>query len=188
MSNRQNVIHSFNWLNSTEWNVAIFSFLLSFFWEVRQMPFYQVSVELSCFGMSRNCTLATVGDVGISLTSFWTVARQWIHNLAATRWVSLSLWELSLQLFLKLWLLGRLVYGHMRSLCQHFYFWALDYCRYWCGCWYRSSRFGSSSTNFLLLDTEAQAMLTDNYFIELCLDASNRRSSCLSVNIFYKKV
>ncbi len=85
MLNHRNIIHSFDWLNSPEWNLAIFSFLLSFLWETQQMPFYQVSPELSCFDMTRNCTLATVGDVGISLTSFWVVAarsksRQWFHQ------------------------------------------------------------------------------------------------------------
>jgi len=85
MSNHQNIISSWRWLNSPEWNVAIFSFLLSFFWEVQQMPFYRVSNEFSCFDRTRNCTLATVGDVGISLTSFWVVAaisksRRWVQR------------------------------------------------------------------------------------------------------------
>ena len=85
MSNYRNIIGSWRWLNSPEWNVAIFSFLLSFFWEVQQMPFYQVSNEFSCFDRTRNCTLATVGDVGISLTAFWVVAalaksRRWVHQ------------------------------------------------------------------------------------------------------------
>lgn len=85
MSNSRTAIHSFRWLNSPEWNVAIFAFLLSFFWEVQQMPFYQLPPELSCFAMIRNCTLATVGDVGIMLTSFWVVAatsksRQWVRQ------------------------------------------------------------------------------------------------------------
>ncbi|MEX0272036.1 hypothetical protein AB3R30_23195 [Leptolyngbyaceae cyanobacterium UHCC 1019] len=85
MSNHQNIIGSWRWLNSPEWNVAIFSFLLSFIWEVQQMPFYQVSNEFSCFDRTRNCTLATVRDVGISLTSFWVVAtlaksRQWVQR------------------------------------------------------------------------------------------------------------
>ena len=49
------------------------------------MPFYQISNEFSCFDRNRNCTLATVGDVGISLVSFWIVAaisksRRWIHR------------------------------------------------------------------------------------------------------------
>ena len=89
MSNRQNAIYSFRWLDSPEWNVSIFSFLLSFFWEIQQMPFYQIPSELSYFDITSNCTLATVGDVGISLTSFWVVAaisksRQWFHQLS--RW------------------------------------------------------------------------------------------------------
>jgi hypothetical protein len=93
MSNQQNVIRSLRWLNSPEWNVAIFSFVLSFIWEVQQMPFYQVPSELSCLDTIRNCTLATVGDVGISLTAFWTVAaisksRQWVHQ-ASRRQISI---------------------------------------------------------------------------------------------------
>jgi len=85
MSNYRTVTRAFRWLNSPEWNVAIFAFLLSFFWEVQQMPFYQVPPELSCFAMIRNCTLATVGDVGIMLTSFWVVAAvskslQWVRQ------------------------------------------------------------------------------------------------------------
>jgi hypothetical protein len=85
MSNSRTSIRSFCWLNSPEWNVAIFAFLLSFFWEIQQMPFYQVPPERSCFGVIRNCTLATVGDVGIMLTSFWVVAavsktRQWVRQ------------------------------------------------------------------------------------------------------------
>lgn len=96
MSNRQNVIHSFSWLNSPELNVAIFSFLLSFLWEVQQMPFYQVSPELSCFERTRNCTLATVGDVGISLVSFWVVAaisksRHWVQQ---PNWKQISIFTL----------------------------------------------------------------------------------------------
>jgi len=73
------------WLNLPEWNVAIFSFLLNFVWEVQQMPFFQVSPESSYLNLIRNCTLATVGDVGISLVAFWTVAtisrsRQWFRQ------------------------------------------------------------------------------------------------------------
>ncbi len=81
MSNHQNIIGAGRWLNLPEWNVAIFSFLLSFFWEIQQMPFYQVSNDYSC----SDCTLAAVGDVGISLVSFWVVAamaksRQWVYQ------------------------------------------------------------------------------------------------------------
>lgn len=96
MSNRQNVIHSFSWLNSPELNVAIFSFLLSFLWEVQQMPFYQVSPELSCFERTRNCTLATVGDVGISLVSFWVVAAisKSCHWVQQPNWKQISIFTL----------------------------------------------------------------------------------------------
>ena len=49
------------------------------------MPFYQIPAEFSHSDMVRNCTLATVGDVGISIAAFWTVAvisksRQWFHQ------------------------------------------------------------------------------------------------------------
>ena len=89
MTNHQSVIRPLRWLNLPELNVGIFSFLLNFFWEMQQMPFYQTPVEVSCFEMTRSCTLATVGDVGISIAAFWTVAaiaksRQWFHQ--PTRW------------------------------------------------------------------------------------------------------
>lgn len=49
------------------------------------MPFYQIPAEFSHSDMTRNCTLATVGDVGISIAAFWAVAvisksRQWFHQ------------------------------------------------------------------------------------------------------------
>lgn len=83
MSNFLNVICSVRFLNLPEFNVAIFCFLLNFLWEVQQMPFFQLPVDLSCWERIINCTFATVGDVGISLTAFWTVAvlsksRQWL--------------------------------------------------------------------------------------------------------------
>jgi len=73
------------WLNLPEWNLAIFSVLLNFVWEVQQMPFFQVSPEFSYRNLIRSCTLATVGDVGISLVAFWTIAaisksRQWFRQ------------------------------------------------------------------------------------------------------------
>ena len=69
-----NINSSFRWLNTPELNVAIFSFLLNFFWEMQQMPFFQVSPEFTCVDVVNNCTLATVGDAGISITAFATVA------------------------------------------------------------------------------------------------------------------
>lgn len=82
-------IRSFHWLTLPEWNVGIFSFLLNFFWEIQQMPFFQIPSEFSCFDIFRNCTIATIGDVGISIASFWVVAaisksRQWFHQ--PNRW------------------------------------------------------------------------------------------------------
>lgn len=49
------------------------------------MPFYQIPAEFSHLDMVRNCTIATVGDVGIAIAAFWTVAvisksRQWFHQ------------------------------------------------------------------------------------------------------------
>ena len=73
------------WLNLPELNVAIFSFLLNFFWEIRQMPYFRVSSEFSYTDIINNCTLATFADAGISVTAFITVAaiaksRRWIFQ------------------------------------------------------------------------------------------------------------
>lgn len=89
MPNHPSVNRSFSWLDLPEWNVGVFSFLLNFVWELQQMPFFKLSPELSCLGVIRNCTLATVGDIGISMTAFWAVAalsksRQWFHQ--PSRW------------------------------------------------------------------------------------------------------
>ena len=89
MTNHQSVIRSSRWLSLPEWNVGVFSFLLNFFWEIQQMPFYQTSAEFSHLDIVRNCTIATIGDVGIAIAAFWTVAaisksRQWFHQ--PTRW------------------------------------------------------------------------------------------------------
>lgn len=85
MTNSREVSFLDRWLNLPEWNVAVFSFLLSFLWEMQQMPFYQVSPDFTYLDVTRNCTLATVGDVAITLTAFWTVAalsrsRQWFRR------------------------------------------------------------------------------------------------------------
>ncbi|MBD2433047.1 MULTISPECIES: hypothetical protein [Nostocales] len=92
MSNSLNTIHFQRLLNLPELNIAIFSFLLNFLWEMQQMPFFQLTSEFSCLDMIRNCTIATVGDVGISLIAFWVVAvvsksRQWFRQ---PRWWQVS--------------------------------------------------------------------------------------------------
>ncbi len=89
MSNFLRGLRCFRSFNLPEWNIAVFSFLLYFVWEMEQMPFFQISPDLSCFDLVKNCSLATLGDVNISLTAFWTVAvmsrsRQWFHQ--PSRW------------------------------------------------------------------------------------------------------
>lgn len=49
------------------------------------MPFFQLPLGHSCAEVVKNCSFATVGDVGISLLAFWAVAaisksRQWFHQ------------------------------------------------------------------------------------------------------------
>ena len=66
-----------------ELNVAIFSFLLNFVWEMWQIPFFAVMPNESHWLGVIACTKATFGDVAISLASFWSVAafvrsRRWI--------------------------------------------------------------------------------------------------------------
>ncbi len=95
MSNHQNLTRNRGWLNLPELNIAIFAFLLNFLWEVQQMPFFELS-DLSCWERTRNCTLATFGDVLIALTGFWTVAffsksRYWFRQ---SKWWQLSIFIL----------------------------------------------------------------------------------------------
>jgi hypothetical protein len=85
MTNARKARDAFYGLNSPEWNVVMFAFLLSFLWEMQQMPFYQVVPNSTCLDIVRECTLATVGDAALTLTAFWTVAalsnsRQWFRR------------------------------------------------------------------------------------------------------------
>jgi hypothetical protein len=71
--------------NTPELNVALFAFLLNFVWEFWQVPFFQDIPEAPHWEAVKFCTLATLGDAGIALVAFWTVAamrssRSWIHN------------------------------------------------------------------------------------------------------------
>lgn len=91
MANSRKSTHFPGWWNLPEWNVAVFSFLLSFLWEIQQMPFYRISPDLFYADITRECTLATIGDVGITLTAFWTVAalsksRQWFRRPRSWQW------------------------------------------------------------------------------------------------------
>jgi len=64
-----------------ESNMAIFSFLLNFVWEMWQITFFvAIPIEPHWVGVAA-CTQATFGDVAISLIAFWSVAA-----LARSRW------------------------------------------------------------------------------------------------------
>ncbi len=72
-------------LELPEFNVGLFSFLLNFVWETQQMPFFEIRPEFTIFDVTKGCTQATLGDAGISLAAFWTVAvvaksRQWLRR------------------------------------------------------------------------------------------------------------
>ena len=70
-------------VDTPELNVAIFSFLLNFIWEMWQVPFFLSIPSGPHWAGVLACTQATLGDVGISLVAFWSVAafarsRRWI--------------------------------------------------------------------------------------------------------------
>ncbi len=72
-----------------ELNIAFFSFLLNFVWEVLQTPFFvDISDQINTIIWYRfHCTL---GDVGITLGCFWLVAlitksRSWFLNPTKNR-------------------------------------------------------------------------------------------------------
>ncbi len=76
-------------LSLPELNILFFSFLLNFAWEVLQTPFFlDISGKINTIIWYRfQCTL---GDVMISLGSFWLVAlisktRTWFLNLTKAR-------------------------------------------------------------------------------------------------------
>lgn len=68
-----------------ELNVAIFSFLLNFVWEMWQIPFFTAMPSAPHWVGVAACTQATLGDTAISLVAFWCVAalarsRGWITD------------------------------------------------------------------------------------------------------------
>jgi len=64
-----------------EFNVAIFSFLLNFVWEMWQIPFFAAIPDDPHWLGVAACTKASFGDAAISLVAFWCVAA-----LARSRW------------------------------------------------------------------------------------------------------
>jgi hypothetical protein len=70
-------------LNAPELHIAIFAFLLNFFWEQLQLPLFAGFDERSYYSTVLHCTKATLGDVVISLVAFAsaclvTRTRKWI--------------------------------------------------------------------------------------------------------------
>ncbi len=70
-------------LDMPEVNVAIYSFLLNFPWELWQVSFFREMASAPHWAATKFCTQASFGDAMISTVSFWAVAimvqsRQWI--------------------------------------------------------------------------------------------------------------
>lgn len=61
-------------LNLPELNMALFAFLLNFIWEILQIPFFHGMEQARHWDAVLLCTQSTLGDVGIALTAFWTIA------------------------------------------------------------------------------------------------------------------
>ena len=71
-------------LNAPELQVAVFSFLLNFQWELFQLPLFEGFDESPYYRTLLHCTTATLGDVVISLIAFAsaclaTRTRRWIE-------------------------------------------------------------------------------------------------------------
>ena len=70
-------------LQTPEFNILVFSFLLNLAWEILQVPFFRGMADAPHWLGVKACTQATVGDVAITLTAFWIAAifartRNWI--------------------------------------------------------------------------------------------------------------
>ncbi|MGH7412469.1 MAG: hypothetical protein ACREJ6_15615 [Candidatus Methylomirabilis sp.] len=72
-----------DFLDAPETNVAIFAFLLNLPWEFAQVPLFAGRPTAAHWSAILICARASLGDVGIALTAFWSVAtavrsRRWI--------------------------------------------------------------------------------------------------------------
>ena len=68
-----------------ELHIMLFSFLLNFVWEMLQVPFFDGMTTMPHWQGVKECTVATAGDILISLVCFWIVAgsvrsRNWIQE------------------------------------------------------------------------------------------------------------
>ncbi len=75
-----------------ELNLAFFSFLLHFVWEMWQVPFFAGMPSTSHWSGVGICTQATFGDAAMAVTAFWAAAlvhrsRQWFRKPRAGEWV-----------------------------------------------------------------------------------------------------
>ena len=75
-----------------ELNVAFFSFLLHFVWEMWQVPYFEGMPTTSHWSGVRICTQATFGDAAMAVTAFWAAAgiqrsRRWFERPSAIEWV-----------------------------------------------------------------------------------------------------
>jgi hypothetical protein len=61
-------------LSLPELHLALFAFLLNFVWEMLQIPFFRGMTQAPHGDAVRICLQATLGDVGITLAAFWTIA------------------------------------------------------------------------------------------------------------------
>ena len=69
--------------NIPELNIGFFSFVLHFVWEFLQVPAFACMADMKHWEGILVCTEATIGDVGLALTSFWAAAlvarsRYWV--------------------------------------------------------------------------------------------------------------
>lgn len=72
-------------LATPEPNLAFFSFVFHFVWEIVQVPAYAGMSTISHWQGVLICLKATIGDVGIVLAAFWAIAlllrnRNWLGN------------------------------------------------------------------------------------------------------------
>ena len=74
-----------------ELNLAFFSFLLHFVWEMWQVPFLADMPTTSHWSGVEICTQATFGDAAMAVAAFWGAAivarsRHWFGHTSATDW------------------------------------------------------------------------------------------------------
>lgn len=72
-------------LEAPELNIGAFAFLLNYPWEFLQVPFFAGMADAPHWPAVLFCSRAAVGDAGIAVAAFWSVAvavrrRSWVVN------------------------------------------------------------------------------------------------------------